>query len=220
MALERVLEPEVMDTYEEARDYDSMDHQAVNKLFVDDLLAVGNIGNDILDVGTGTAQIPVELCRQSEDCRIIAIDMAVHMLDLARFNIEVDGFSQRIFLQQIDAKDMLFESEMFDCVMSNSIIHHIPEPLAVLAESIRVTRPGGLLFFRDLLRPESGEEVAHLVSTYAGDENEHQRQMFDDSLRAALSLSEVRAMVSSLGFEAETVQATSDRHWTWIAIKA
>ena len=219
MALERVLEPEVMDTYEEARDYDSMDHQAVNKLFVDDLLAVGNIGNDILDVGTGTAQIPVELCRLSEDCRIIAIDMAVHMLDLARFNIEVDGFTQRIFLQQIDAKDMLFESEMFDCVMSNSIIHHIPEPLAVLAESIRVTRPGGLLFFRDLLRPESGEEVAHLVSTYAGDENEHQRQMFDDSLRAALSLSEVRAMVSSLGFEAETVQATSDRHWTWIAIK-
>jgi len=219
MALERVLEPEVMDTYEEARDYDSMDHQAVNKLFVDDLLAVGNIGNDILDVGTGTAQIPVELCRQSEDFRIIAIDMAVHMLDLARFNIEVDGFTQRIFLQQIDAKDMLFESEMFDCVMSNSIIHHIPEPLAVLAESIRVTRPGGLLFFRDLLRPESGEEVAHLVSTYAGDENEHQRQMFDDSLRAALSLSEVRAMVSSLGFEAETVQATSDRHWTWIAIK-
>lgn len=219
MALERVLEPEVMDTYEEARDYDSMDHQAVNKLFVDDLLAVGNIGNDILDVGTGTAQIPVELCRQSEDCRIIAIDMAVHMLDLARFNIEMDGFTQRIFLQQIDAKDMLFESEMFDCVMSNSIIHHIPEPLAVLAESIRVTRPGGLLFFRDLLRPESGEEVAHLVSTYAGDENEHQRQMFDDSLRAALSLSEVRAMVSSLGFEAETVQATSDRHWTWIAIK-
>lgn len=220
MALERVLEPEVMDTYEEARDYDSMDHQAVNKLFVDDLLAVGNIGNDILDVGTGTAQIPVELCRQSEDCRIIAIDMAVHMLDLARFNIEVDGFSQRIFLQQIDAKDMLFESEMFDCVMSNSIIHHIPEPLAVLAESIRVTRPGGLLFFRDLLRPESGEEVAHLVSTYAGDDNEHQQQMFDDSLRAALSLSEIRAMVSSLGFEAETVQATSDRHWTWIAIKA
>ena len=219
MALERVLEPEVMDTYEEARDYDTMDHQAVNKLFVDDLLAVGNIGNDILDVGTGTAQIPVELCRQSEDCRIIAIDMAVHMLDLARFNIEVDGFTQRIFLQQIDAKDMLFESEMFDCVMSNSIIHHIPEPLAVLAESIRVTRPGGLLFFRDLLRPESGEEVAHLVSTYAGDENEHQRQMFDDSLRAALSLSEIRAMVSSLGFEAETVQATSDRHWTWIAIK-
>ena len=91
-----------------------------------------------------------------------------------------------------------------------------PQNSSVTSESVNLATT---FFFRDLLRPESGEEVAHLVSTYAGDENEHQRQMFDDSLRAALSLSEVRAMVSSLGFEAETVQATSDRHWTWIAIK-
>ncbi len=217
MALERVLEPEVMDTFEEARDYDSMDHRAVNQLFVEDFLAMGDIGTDILDVGTGTAQIPVELCRQSDSCRIIAIDLAAHMLDLARFNLEVDGLTQRIFLQQIDAKDMAFESEMFDSVMSNSIIHHIPDPLSVLQESVRVTRPGGLLFFRDLMRPESAEQVSQLVETYAGDENEHQQGMFEASLRAALSLDEIRAMVESLGFAAETVQATSDRHWTWIA---
>ena len=216
MALERVLEPEVMDTYEEARDYDSMDHQAVNTLFVQDFLTIGEIGTDILDVGTGTAQIPVQLCRQDEDCRVIAIDMAAHMLDLARFNIEVDGFTQRIFLQQIDAKDMDFEASMFDSVISNSIIHHIPTPLTVLEESVRVTRPGGLLFFRDLMRPNSSEEVRNLVEAYAGDENEHQRQMFDDSLRAALSLTEIREMVASLGFAGETVQATSDRHWTWV----
>lgn len=217
MSLERVLEPEVMDTFEEARDYDSMDHQSVNTLFVSDFLAAGDVGTDVLDVGTGTAQIPVELCRQHEDCRVLAIDMASHMLDLARFNIEVDGFTQRIFLQQIDAKDMAFESAMFDSVMSNSIIHHIPEPLAVLQESVRVTRPGGLLFFRDLLRPETSDEVTQLVETYAGEENDHQRQMFDDSLRAALSLQEIREMVFSLGFDAETVRATSDRHWTWTA---
>ena len=217
MSLERVLEPEVMDTFEEARDYDSMDHQSVNTLFVSDFLAAGDVGTDVLDIGTGTAQIPVELCRQHEDCRVLAIDMASHMLDLARFNIEVDGFTQRIFLQQIDAKDMAFESAMFDSVMSNSIIHHIPEPLAVLQESVRVTRPGGLLFFRDLLRPETSDEVTQLVETYAGEENDHQRQMFDDSLRAALSLQEIREMVLSLGFDAETVRATSDRHWTWTA---
>jgi len=217
MVLERVLEPEVMDTYEEARDYDSMDHQAVNALFVLDFLTAGDIGTDILDVGTGTAQIPVELCRQHENCRVIAIDMAAHMLDLARFNIEVDGFTQRIFLQQIDAKDMDFEKAMFDSVISNSIIHHIPTPLSVLEESVRVTRPGGLLFFRDLMRPNSSEEVRELVQAYAGNENEHQKQMFDDSLRAALSLAEIRAMVASLGFAEETVQATSDRHWTWVA---
>lgn len=216
MALERVLEPEVMDTYEEARDYDSMGHQEVNTLFVQDLLASGEIGIDVLDVGTGTAQIPVELCRQNEECRVIAIDMAAHMLDLARFNIEVDGFTQRIYLQQIDAKDMNFEQDMFDCVISNSIIHHIPQPRSVLQEAIRVARPGGLLFFRDLMRPESGEEVSRLVEMYAGDENPHQKQMFDDSLRAALSLEEIREMVTNLGFQGDSVQATSDRHWTWV----
>ena len=216
MALERVLEPEVMDTYEEARDYDSMGHQEVNTLFVQDLLASGEIGIDVLDVGTGTAQIPVELCRQNEECRVIAIDMAAHMLDLARFNIEVDGFTQRIYLQQIDAKDMNFEQDMFDCIISNSIIHHIPQPRLVLQEVIRVARPGGLLFFRDLMRPESGEEVSRLVEMYAGDENPHQKQMFDDSLRAALSLEEIREMVTNLGFQGDSVQATSDRHWTWV----
>ena len=216
MALERVLEPEVMDTYEEARDYDSMGHQEVNTFFVQDLLASGEIGIDVLDVGTGTAQIPVELCRQNEECRVIAIDMAAHMLDLARFNIEVDGFTQRIYLQQIDAKDMNFEQDMFDCIISNSIIHHIPQPRLVLQEAIRVARPGGLLFFRDLMRPGSGEEVSRLVEMYAGDENPHQKQMFDDSLRAALSLEEIREMVTNLGFQGDSVQATSDRHWTWV----
>jgi hypothetical protein len=37
--LDRILEPEFMDTAEEARDYDSMDHAEVNRRFVDDLLA-------------------------------------------------------------------------------------------------------------------------------------------------------------------------------------
>ena len=90
------------------------------------------------------------------------------MLDLARFNIEVDGFTQRIYLQQIDAKDMDFEQDMFDCVISNSIIHHIPAPLSVLQESIRVVRPGGLLFFRDLMRPESDEGVSGWLKRMRG----------------------------------------------------
>ena len=38
-SLARVLEPEVMDSTDEARDYDAMDHGEVNRRFVDDLLA-------------------------------------------------------------------------------------------------------------------------------------------------------------------------------------
>jgi len=82
---------------------------------------------------------------------------------------------------------------------------------------IRVARPGGILFVRDLLRPPSDEVVRHLVATYAGDSNAHQQKMCDDSLRAALSLKEIRSMVANLGFDPNTVQQTTDRHWTWRA---
>ena len=81
MTLQRVLEPEVMDTHEEAVDYNSMDHSAVNQLFVDDLLKVDGFSGDVLDLGTGTALIPIELCERFDDCRVLAVDMAAHMLD-------------------------------------------------------------------------------------------------------------------------------------------
>jgi len=43
--------------------------------------------------------------------------------------------------------------------------------------------------------------------------------MFDDSLRAALSLDEIRDLVSNYGYDKNTVTASSDRHWTWAAIR-
>lgn len=215
VSLTRVLEPEVMDSPQEALDYDTMDHSEVNRRFVDDLLAIGELNGDVLDLGTGTAQIPIELCNRIDTCRVMAVDAAVNMLDLARYNIEVQSLIERIQLECIDAKETPFDDGRFAAVMSNSIIHHIPEPSAVLAEAVRVVAEDGLLFFRDLMRPESDADVSRLVRTYAGGENAHQQKMFDDSLRAALSLREIRDLVQQLGFDPQSVQATSDRHWTW-----
>ena len=220
MSLKRVLEPEVMDSVEEARDYDQMDHAAVNDVFVSDLLASGEIAGEILDLGTGTAQIPVALCQRQEGCQVMAVDLAVHMLDLARYQLEVNALVERIMLDHIDAKSLPYDADRFDVVMSNSIVHHIPDPYDVLEESVRVLKPGGRIFFRDLLRPGSDEQVGDLVQAYAGTENEHQQKMFDDSLRAALSLEEIQQLVKRLGFDPSGVTATSDRHWTWDALKA
>lgn len=237
--LPRVLEPEVMDTPEEARDYDAMDHSEVNRRFVEDFLAaVGASGAEIartddaghaatnqglaeaLDLGTGTAQIPIELCRRSSDWRVWAIDLAPNMLYLARANVEVASLSSRIRLDLVDAKRLPYQDDRFAAVISNSIVHHIPEPRFALAEAVRVVRPQGWIFIRDLLRPADDAAVRHLVETYAGQANPHQRKMFDDSLRAALSLDEIRDLVRDLGFSADTVRATSDRHWTWQARNA
>lgn len=229
MALERILEPEVMDSPQEASDYDAMDHREVNRRFVEDLLAAlqnsevksqkSEFDLDVLDLGTGTALIPIELCSRFADCRVMAVDAAVSMLELARYNVEAASLTQRIELAHVDAKALPFADALFDVTMSNSIVHHIPEPIRVLGEAVRVTRPGGLLFIRDLLRPDTDDQLRHFVETYAAGANEHQQRMFGESLHAALSLAEIRALVSSLGFAPARIQPTSDRHWTWTAMK-
>jgi ubiquinone/menaquinone biosynthesis C-methylase UbiE len=219
MPLARVLEPEVMDTPQEALDYDAMDHSHVNRLFVANLLEIGDIGSRILDLGAGTAQIPIELCRNHADCRILAGDLSIPMLEQARLNVEVAGLIERIELRHVDAKRLPFTDQAFSTVMSNSIVHHIPQPATVLAEAVRVVMSGGWIFFRDLLRPDSEAERQRLVATYATDCNAHQRQMFADSLHAALTLDEIRQLVAQLGFDPHGVQATSDRHWTWCVRK-
>jgi ubiquinone/menaquinone biosynthesis C-methylase UbiE len=215
----RILEPEVMDTSEEATDYDSMDHDEVNRLFVAELLAAEPNDGPILDLGAGTGLIPIELCRQSATARIVAVDAARHMLDVAAENVRREHLEDRIDLQLVDAKSLPYADGAFATVMSNSIIHHIAEPSHVLREAWRVAAPAGLLFFRDLCRPDNDREVARLVESYPGETNNHQRQMFEDSLRAALTVEEMQALVGRLGADPSGVTRTSDRHWTWVACK-
>jgi ubiquinone/menaquinone biosynthesis C-methylase UbiE len=218
--LQRILEPEVMDTESEAVDYDSMDHAEVNRLFADDFLAQspaglpGHATTSVLDVGTGTAQIPIEICRRRDDLRITAIDLAAHMLQLAQRNVIREGLTSRIKLEHLDAKSLSYAPAAFDAVISNSIIHHIPEPRDSFREMVRVLRPGGMLFVRDLLRPPDRESLEKLVARYAGDANLHQQQMFRESLHAALSLVEVGELLRDAKCPAEWVRQTSDRHWT------
>jgi ubiquinone/menaquinone biosynthesis C-methylase UbiE len=217
--LPRTLEPEVMDSPEEAHDYDSMDHTAVNDLFVADFRAVWNGANPILDVGTGTAQIPIAFCRLNPDARVVAVDAAESMLDVGRNNVARASLLDRLELKLADAKNLPFGDGSFAAVMSNSIVHHIPDPATVIAEMFRVLQPGGRIFVRDLLRPADEPTLAQFVNQYADGANDHQRAMFAESLRAALTLAEIRALVADLGLSSDGVQATSDRHWTWSAVK-
>ncbi len=224
--LPRVLETEWMDSLEEAVDYDAMDHREVNRVFVDDLIeavraagmADGSPGV-ILDLGTGTAQIPIELCARWPAARVLAVDAARHMLRVGRRNVAAAGLAGRIELAQVDAKRLPYGDGAFRLVVSNSIVHHIAEPARVLHEAWRVTARRGLVFFRDLFRPPDEATLQHLVQTYAPGANAHQQQMFADSLRAALSVEEVQQLGAGLGLAPSAVRATSDRHWTLVARK-
>lgn len=212
----RVLEPEVMETWEEAWAYDQMDHAGVNRRFVDDLLAGGSLGDEVVDLGTGTALIPIELCRRVKDVRVLAVDASASMLDLANRHLEIEQLKDRIELQQADCKVLAgFAAGMADTVISNSLIHHLPDPALAIRAALRLLRPGGRLFIRDLVRPAVRGEVERLVTLYASHETEGSRTMFRESLLAALSLEEVRQLFGTFGLSPDDVKLTSDRHWTF-----
>ncbi len=224
--LNRILEPEVMDTAEEAVDYDRMDHSQVNRLFVDDFLLAVTGANGLnhqpcctFDAGTGTALIPIELMQRKFHGTVVASDLAQAMLVVARQNVHAAGFQDSIELVLRDCKQLPEPDATYHAVMSNSIVHHIPEPRIVMRELWRVLKPGGVLFVRDLMRPEDIASLNHLVKTYAGEANDHQQKMFRESLHAALTVSEVREILVELGISPDAVKATSDRHWTICARK-
>ena len=224
--LPRTLEPEVMESAQEARDYNAMDHGVVNRAFADDFLAaVEKCGFaarlrdprqplDLLDVGTGTALIPIEICRRPFFCKVSAVDLSAEMLKVAVRNVFQAGLRDRIGVHRVDGKSLPYADGAWSAVISNSIVHHIPDPRITIGEMVRVVRPGGCLFVRDLLRPESVGRVDELVAAYAGDANPHQQWMFRESLCAALTVSELRELLSTLSLPPDWVEQTSDRHWT------
>jgi ubiquinone/menaquinone biosynthesis C-methylase UbiE len=222
MPLTRVLEPEVMDSPEEARAYDAMDHGEVNARFCADLVALAPRPDlsATLDVGTGTALIPIELCRRERSARVLGVDLAASMLAVGRRNVERAALSGVVSLELVDAKGLGFADARFSCVVSNSIVHHIPDPSQVMREMIRVLAPGGWLFVRDLLRPDDDATVRALVATYTPNDTPEQRALFDASLRAALDLEELRKLATGAGIPASAVAVTSDRHWTLAHRKA
>jgi ubiquinone/menaquinone biosynthesis C-methylase UbiE len=212
--LARQLEPEVMDNDQEALDYDAMGHEQVNSVFVDDFLALAPGLGRVLDVGTGTARIPLALWRRAPGARILGVDLAASMLAVGRRNVAAAGAGGAVELALADAKGINHERGAFSAVISNSIVHHIPEPGAALGEMVRVLAPGGVLFVRDLFRPRNEAELQGLVARHAASDTPAQRALFEASLRAALTLEEVRELVAPLGIGADDVNETSDRHWT------
>lgn len=212
--MKRILEPEYMDTVEEAESYEAMDHSAANQSVADRFLAIGGGRGLVLDIGTGPGVIPVLLAETVSNLRLIAIDAAQQMLRLARRHVLSADLQDRVALHCADAKRLPYPEGAFDGVFSNTILHHIPDPVQFLAEARRVLKPNGTLLIRDLYRPQSEEDAWRLVNRHAGNANAIQQKLLFDSLHAALTLEEARDAASRSGILEANVEMSSDRHYT------
>ncbi len=212
--MKRILEPEVMDTREEAEAYDAMDHGEVNDSFVGRIIELGACEGKFLDLGTGTADIPILLAQRLPKIQIVGIDLSLNMLKLGEAHVADAGLADRIVLECVDAKSLPYPDQSFDGVISNSIIHHIPDPMPVLEEISRTVRQGGLIMIRDLIRPETPEAAQTLVNQYAADDTPYQKNLLYNSFRAAFTIAEVEAMHAQVNLPDAAVVQSSDRHWS------
>jgi len=212
--MERILEPEYMDTPEEASDYNAMDHSQANHAVVTDFLKLGGGAGRVIDLGTGPGDNPILIAQASSKVEVLGVDAAATMLAIARAKAEAAGLTERIEFEQAEVKALPYQTGSFDGVFSNTILHHIPEPVTFLREAWRVLRPGGVLLIRDLFRPDRVETAWSLVNKHAAGASEPQRKMFFDSLHAALTLEEARDAIAQAGMTNTRVDLTSDRHYT------
>ena len=207
--MQRVLEPEYMDTPDEANSYAAMDHSVVNAAVVDRFLQLGGGAcSRVVDLDPRL----LELLHIGDD--IVGVDAAATMLALASPKAARLGLARRVTFAQGDVKALPDPDGSFDGVFSNTILHHIPEPIDFVREAARILQKGGVLLIRDLYRPETMAEAKRLVALHAGQAPADQQQLLLQSLCAALTLDEARALAKSAGIGHARVEMNSDRHYS------
>ena len=211
--IDRIPEPEVMDDESEADAYEAGDFRRVNSAIARRLqrLATRREGRAV-DLGTGPADIPILFCARAPGWHVTAVDASPAMLDLARRKVGAAGLARRIRLVQDDAKRLRRLRSRFDLVFSNSLLHHLLEPLPFWLQTRRLCRPQGVVFVQDLRRPPSRAAARAIVRRHsARSDSPLLRQLFYQSLLAAYTPAEVRAQLRETGLELN-VRATTDRH--------
>ena len=98
------------------------------------------IGGAVLDVGVGTG---LELPMFSPDVQVTGIDLCEPMLRRAKQRIARERLSNISGLLLMDATQLAFPDQSFDCVVAPYLLPVAPVPEAILDERARVVKPGG-----------------------------------------------------------------------------
>jgi demethylmenaquinone methyltransferase/2-methoxy-6-polyprenyl-1,4-benzoquinol methylase len=110
----------------------------------------------ILDVATGTADMPVMMMKFLSPERIVGIDISQGMLDLGKQKIAKAGLQQSICLQKGDAEEIAFPDSSFDGITVSFGVRNFQNLEKGISEMYRVLKPGGKLVILEFSRPEKG----------------------------------------------------------------
>lgn len=150
-----------------------------------------------LDVGCGPAGVPLRVAALRPALMLVGVDLSLPMLRQARAEAARQGLGSRLLLVRASAGALPFRDAAFDLVMSNSLLHHLAEPRRALADAARTAARGAAIFLRDLRRPPRPLLGAH-IRFFGRHYNGGMRRLFEASVRAAYTCSELRQMLPVL----------------------
>jgi ubiquinone/menaquinone biosynthesis C-methylase UbiE len=156
----------------------------------------------VLDLATGSADIPEELCRWAHsrglDISIVATDISPRILQVARKRIERAGFGDRVRFVACDASRPPFAPASFDVVTCSLAFHHLKLPLALAAlpAMARLARQGFII--NDVYRSRGALYMAWFLSHFTTT-NRLTRHDGPASVNRAFTPAELRRMARQAG---------------------
>jgi len=94
-----------------------------------------------LDVGCGTGSLTKLILEKYEPKKIISIDSSNEFISYSKQSI----INSNVHFQVGMAEELEIESNSVDAVVSGIMLNFVPQPKAVIAEMIRVAKPGGAI---------------------------------------------------------------------------
>lgn len=148
----------------------------------------------LLDLGTGPGGIPLKIARTYPDLGVVGVDRSLNMARAARNSAAEQGLGAQAFFLVADAGQLPFADARFDLVISNSLLHHLPDPIPVFNEMARVASSVGVVLLRDLRRPSRLAFPLH-VRWFGRYYSGLMKRLYLNSLRAAYTAPELARLL-------------------------
>lgn len=175
--------------------------RAFDRLFREYILA--EAGGTLAEIGCGTGRISLP-CRGSFEA-VIGLDISEAMVRTGVEKRDALGDAAHIVYTVADAENIPLRDASVDAVVLSGILHHVENPGRVLAESLRVLKPGGRFWGlennRSAFRPVF--DLLMAVSR-AWNEKAHEENFI-------MSVGQVRDWIHAAGADPASVEA-----WTGV----
>lgn len=214
--MDRIAEPELMNDALQAQAYAESDFSEPHQMFVEQYRANFPEWEGLgyaLDLGCGPADITIRFALAYPRCCLHGVDGAPNMLRFGRRAIATAHLSERITLFKGVLPEVVLPRTKYDVIISNSLLHHLSDPLVLWRSIKRRAKPDALIMVMDLMRPAHEVDVERLVTTYAASAPQLLQRDFYRSLLAAYEVPEVQAQLAQVEMRHLHVQVVSDRHF-------